>query len=75
MKDVTVKGDVNEKYRTIAVEERTAGGKTFWSRAWVERECQLLYQDGASFPGRVFYLFIQSSSRQIWEIPDIRSSR
>ena len=54
LEDVTVKGDVNEKYRTIAVEELMVGGKTVWSRAWVERERQRLYHDGSSFPGRGF---------------------
>jgi len=54
LETVTVKGDVNDKYRTIAVDELMVGGKTVWSRAWVEPERQRLYQDGASFPGRGF---------------------
>ena len=51
---VTVKGDVNEKYRTIAVDEVVVKGEPVWSRVWVERERERLYQDGAGFPGRGF---------------------
>ncbi len=54
LETVTVKGEVNEKYRTIAVEELMVRGKPVWSRVWVERERERLHQDGASFPGRGF---------------------
>ena len=46
--NVAAKGDMDNKYRAIAVVELMVGGKTAWSRAWVRQKRERLYKAGTS---------------------------